>query len=318
MNKIVFLDASTVNLDGDVDFYNLEAIGDLEDYPNTKSEEEIIRRAEKADAIVVNKTVISRSIFEALPQLKHISIVATGYNNIDLEAATDHNVTVSNVQGYAKDCVPQYVFAMMLNFAVKLNNYNRDVKNGDWQKSGFFALLRYPTFELAGKTIGVVGYGAIGKGVVRIAKAFGMKVLVNTASGQSDDETDIVSIDQVYDKSDFVVLCCPLNESNYHMIDNRVLHKMKSNAYLINAGRGGLVNAKDLADALNNGVIAGAGVDVLETEPPTKDPLLEDVKNLVITPHTAWATVESRQRLIDEVALNIADCLNGGKRNVVN
>ena len=318
MNKIVFLDASTVNLDGDVEYSALENIGTLETYPYTKSESEIISRAKNADAIVINKLTISRKVLESLPKLKHISIVATGYNNVDLEAAREHNVTVSNVQGYAKDCVPQHVFAMMLNFAVKLMEYSRDVKKGDWQKASFFALLRYPTFELAGKTIGVVGYGAIGKGIVKLAQAFGMNVLVNKSSLSQVEGLRVVDKLQLYSESDFVVLCCPLTEDNHHMINSETLKKFKPSAYLINVGRGGLIDANSLVHALNNGVIAGAAVDVLEEEPPVADPLLGEVKNLIITPHTAWATVEARQRLVDEVAMNITECLKGGRRNVVN
>lgn len=318
MHNIVFLDAATVNLEGDIDFSSLEAIGQLEEYPNTKSADEIIRRAKSADAIIINKTVIDRTVLEALPNLKHISIVATGYNNVDLVAAREHSVSVSNVQGYAKDCVPQHVFAMMLNFAVRLGDYDKSVKKGEWQKSGFFALLKYSTFELSSKTIGIVGYGAIGRGVARVASAFDMNVLINRSSGKSEDGYEAVSIDQIYEASDFVVLCCPLTKDNYHMIDAKALESMKPSAYLVNVGRGGLVNGHDLAKALNKGEIAGAALDVLEVEPPVNDPLLNEVKNLTLTPHTAWATVEARQRLVNEVASNIADCLAGGNRNVVN
>jgi glycerate dehydrogenase len=314
--KIVFLDESTITLNKDMDFSCLEEIGEFISYFNSNASE-VIERAAGAECIIVNKVQITETIVRQLFDLKHIAVIATGYNNINLDATLKANIQVSNVSGYAKDCVPQHAFALILNLATRAYQYNCDIRKGEWQKSTSFTLLKYPTFELAGKTIGIIGFGAIGRGTAKIAKGFGMDIMVY-------DIADIVgdyrksSLEEIYEKADIVSLHCPLTADNKYMINSDILKKMKKSAILINTARGPLVDQKALADALDRGEIAGAGIDVLDKEPPRENPLLGDVKNLILTPHSAWSTKEARQRLINEVAENIKAYMKGKKRNIVN
>ncbi len=316
--KIVFLDESTVNLNGDISNSGLIALGEITTYPSTLTEEETIERCQGATHIIVNKVLVTEKVVNSLPDLQHVAVIATGTNNVDLNAMSAAGVGVSNVPGYAKDCVPQHVFALILNLATKANKYHADIMSGEWQKSKSFTLLTYPTFELSGKTIGVIGFGAIGKGVAKIAEGFGMKVMVSRKSGRSEGGYHNSPLEEIYDHADVISLNCPLTVENKYMINAEVLKRMKSSAILINTARGPLVNQYDLANALNSGEIAGAGIDVLDREPPTDNPLLGEVKNLILTPHSAWSTVEARQRLIDEVTENIKASLKNESRNIVN
>ncbi|MHC4394211.1 MAG: D-2-hydroxyacid dehydrogenase [Planctomycetota bacterium] len=317
--RIVFLDESTITLNSDMDFSSIKALGELVCYANS-SEAEAIERAGGAEMVIVNKVPMTKKVMKALPGLKHIAVIATGYNNVDISAAKAAGIRVTNVSGYAKDCVPQHTFALLLNLATRAWEYNRDIRNGQWQKSSTFTLLRYPTFELAGKTIGIVGFGAIGRGVAHIAEAMGMEVMAYDVVDLKDGEykKSKSSLDEIFEKADVVTLHCPLTVDNKYMINRAVLEKMKSSAVLINTARGPLVDQAALAEALNNDEIAGAGIDVLEEEPPRDNPLLGNVKNLIMTPHSAWSTREARQRLIDEVAENIKAFSQGRGRNIVN
>ncbi|MHC4737907.1 MAG: D-2-hydroxyacid dehydrogenase [Planctomycetota bacterium] len=316
--KVVFLDVATINLNDDMDFSSIKAIGELVCYANS-SEAEAIERGGGAETVIVNKVPMTKRVMGSLPGLKHIAVIATGYNNVDISTAREAGICVTNVRGYAKDCVPQHTFALILNLATRTCDYNRDIRNGRWQKSGFFTLLSYPTFELAGKTIGIIGFGAIGRGVARIAEAMGMKVMTYDVGDFEDDEykKSRSSVDEIFEKADIVSLHCPLTADNKYMVNREVFKKMKSSAILINTARGPLVDQAALAEALNNDEIAGAGIDVLDEEPPRDNPLLGDVKNLIMTPHSAWSTREARQRLIDEVAENIKAFSEGRERNII-
>ena len=314
--KIVFLDASTITLNNDMDFSQIKALGELVCYPNS-NQAETIQRAADAQTVIVNKVPMTEKVINSLPVLKHIAVIATGYNNVDISVAKEAAVRVTNVSGYAKDCVPQHTFALILNLATHAHDYDRDIRKGDWQKSSIFTLLKYPTFELAGKTIGIIGFGSIGRSVARIAKAMQMTTIVYDVADFDDAEYKNSSLDEIYQKADIVTLHCPLTADNKYMINRDVFEKMKSSAILINTARGPLVDQAALADALNNDQIAGAGIDVLDEEPPGDNPLLAGVKNLIMTPHSAWSTREARQRLIDEVAENIKAFSQGAARNTV-
>lgn len=316
--KIVFLDESTITLDGDMDFSGIKALGELVCYANS-SESEAIERAGGAETVIVNKVPMTKRVMGVLSELKHIAVIATGYNNVDISAAQAAGIRVTNVRGYAKDCVPQHTFALILNLATRSYEYNCDIRKGEWQKSSIFTLLRYPTFELAGKTIGIIGFGVIGRGVAHIAEAMRMKVMAYDMMDFEDGEykKGRSTLDEIFEKADIVTLHCPLTTDNKYMVGRDVFEKMKSSAILINTARGPLVDQAALAEALNNGWIAGAGIDVLDEEPPGDNPLLGDVKNLIMTPHSAWSTREARQRLIDEVAENIKAFLEGRGHNVI-
>ncbi len=315
--KIVYLDEAAVNLDGDIDYSTLKKLGNLTCHASTKSDREAIDRLQSAEVLLTNKYPISEKLIAQLPGLKHVAETATGFNNIYIDACKRAGVSVSNVPGYSTDSVAQHVFTMILNLATRIHNYDADIRNGEWGKSDVFTLLKYPTFELKGKTLGVVGFGAIGKEVARIGQAFGMNVLVNRKSQKHEGGFVLVSMDELLEQSDVISLCCPLTKENKYMIDETALKKMKPNALLINTARGALVNQADLATALNEGQIGGAGIDVLDEEPPKDNPLLGEVKNLILSPHSAWSTREARQRLIDEVALNVEAFAKGEKRNWV-
>ena len=313
--KIVFLDESTVTKD-DIDFSSVKSLGDYAAYPNS-DEKQIIERAAGAEVVIANKAPMNKNVIGALDKLRMISVIATGYNNVDLEAAKEKDVRVCNVAGYAAGSVPQHTFALILNLATKAYLYDRDIKSGAWQKASSFTLLTYRTFELAGKTIGIIGFGTIGRGVARIAEGFGMKVLAHDACGIKDSKHPNTGLDTVFRESDIVTVHCPLTEDTRDLIDAGALAKMKKTALVINTARGGIVDEKALAEALDAGTIAGAGVDVLTEEPPKNGNILIQAKNVIMTPHSAWSTREARQNLVDETAGNIRAFNEGRERNVV-
>ncbi len=314
--RIVFLDESTVNLNGDIDLSAIQSLGQLVCFDNSTEEDALVRGA-GARILIVNKVPMTARVFDNLAGLGHVAEVATGTNNIDSAAAAQAGVSVSNVPGYASSCVAQHVFALILNLATHVHEYDRDVKAGDWQRSAVFTLLTYPTFELAGKTLGIVGFGAIGREVARIAQVFGLRILVHTRSPRSGTPYLFCSLPEIFKESDIVTLHCPLTKENRGMVTYDLLRSMKKNAIFINTARGPLVDQEALAQALNQGWIAGAGLDVLEQEPPRANPLLSGVKNLIITPHSAWSAREARQRLIDQAAENIKAFQEGRERNLV-
>lgn len=313
--KIIFLDESTITLN-DIDFSGLKSLGAYYGYPNS-DEEKIIERAAGAETVIANKAPMTGKVIRSLGKLQLITVIATGYNNVDLPAAKEKGVRVCNVAGYAAGSVPQHTFALILNLATKAYLYNEDAKSGKWQKASSFTLLAYPTFELAGKTIGIIGFGTIGRGVARLAESFGMKVLAYDSCGIKDSKHTNSNLDLVFGEADIITVHCPLTEETRNLVDAAAFARMKKTALVINTARGGIIDEQALARALNTDRIAGAGVDVLTEEPPKNGNPLLTAKNIIITPHSAWSTVEARQRLVDETAENIKAFIAGQKRNVV-
>ena len=315
--KIVILDADTVTRN-DVSLDGITALVEAEVYGFTPNEL-IPERLADADAVICNKCLITRQVFDACPRLKYVGLFATGYNNVDLEAATDHGAVVCNVPGYSTDAVAQHTFALILGHYNKTADYAATVDKGGWINYRLFSYFGIPTFELAGKTLGIIGYGAIGRRTAQIARAFGMKVVTHTRSPQKvQDGTPCLSLEELLRLSDIVSLHCPLTAENTRLINASTLALMKPSALLINTARGGLVDEAALADALNSGRIAGAGIDTLTFEPMREDCALFQAKNCIITPHVAWAPIETRERLLGLVAENLRAWRDGSPVNVVN
>ncbi|TIH12972.1 D-2-hydroxyacid dehydrogenase [Marinifilum sp. JC120] len=317
--KTIILDGYTLN-PGDNPWTGLEEICELTVHDRTEPED-IIERAADADIILTNKTALSAKIIKKLPRLKFISVLATGYNVVDLEAAAARNIPVSNVPGYSPPSVAQHVFALLLNHSNRVAMHDRAVKEGQWAQQKDFCFWNAPLIELAGKKIGIVGFGDIGKKVGTIANSFGMEVLVYAPRPKPAPEYtpfSFVSLEELFREADAVSLHCPLTADNEKFVDKKLLSTMKSNAYLINTARGPLINETDLAAALTSGIIAGAALDVVEEEPMMPGNPLSGTPNLTITPHIAWATLEARSRLTDTTVENVKAFLNGKTVNVVN
>lgn len=317
--KTVILDGYTLN-PGDNPWTGLEEICELSIYDRTKPDQ-IIGRASDADIILTNKTILSAEIINALPKLKFISVLATGYNVVDLEATTAKNIPVSNVPGYSPPSVAQHVFALLLNHANRVAMHDQAVKEGQWAQQKDFCFWNAPLFELAGKKIGIVGFGDIGKKVGIIANSFGMEVLVYAPRPKpAPDYTpfSFVSLEELFQKADVVSLHCPLTDGNEKFINRDLLSTMKTNAYLINTARGPLINEEHLAEALTKGTIAGAALDVVEREPMLPGNPLSGTPNLTITPHIAWATHEARSRLTATTVANVKAFIDEKAINVVN
>jgi len=302
---------------GDIDFSSIEACGQFTSFPNT-SDGEVFERCRDSGIIIANKVKMSRPVIGSLPKLRMSSVIATGYNNVDLEYAGEKGIRVCNVPGYAVHTVPQHTFTLILNLATKVCRYNADVAAGEWQNASSFTLLKYRTFELYGKTLGIIGLGSIGKSVADIASAFGMRVICFSKNIDQYKEYEKVDLITLLKESHIVTIHCPLTPETLNMIGKRELSLMRPSALLINTARGGIVNEEALAEALNNDIIAGAGTDVLSTEPPSEGNVLLSAKNCIITPHSAWSTVEARQLLVEETAENIRAFIRGERRNVVN
>ncbi|MBQ8337877.1 MAG: D-2-hydroxyacid dehydrogenase [Oscillospiraceae bacterium] len=317
--KIVVLDGKALAAD-DLNYNEFAKYGELTFYENT-APEQTIERIGSSDVVLTNKVVISREVMEACPSVRLIIVMATGYNVIDLDAARDHGITVTNIPAYSTDSVAQYVFACILNYCNRISEHAESVKKGDWIKSDTFSYRVAPLYELAGKTIGIVGFGAIGKAVAKIAKAFEMNVLIYSRTIYPQFESANLKFVDLYtllENSDFVSLHCPLTASTRNLISLEQLKKMKNSAMLINSSRGPVVNESDLADALKSGTIAAAALDVLCYEPMSEDCPLKDAPNCVITPHIAWAPLETRQRLMSIAIKNLESYLNGTPQNTVN
>jgi len=303
--KIAFLDEDTVSLNGDVDLSSIKALGTYRGYSLLPFDNPI-PSCKDADIVIANKVNMSRNILEQLPQLELICVAATGYDNIDVQAAKQLGIHVSNVAGYATKTVVQHVFAMILMFSNRILSYQENVHRGAWQKSKMFGLLRYYTFELHGRVFGIIGFGAIGREAARIAEAFGMRVMASDIIDIEHFGYENHSVDEVLSASDIISLHCPLTEHTKNLINRESIEKMKTTAILINTARGGIIHEQDLARALKDGRIAGAGVDTLSVEPPVdENPLLGGVPNLIITPHSAWSARDARQRLMDMIAERI-------------
>ena len=315
--KILIADCSTLMQNNDLPITVFEEYGDVVYNPNI-SREELLATVHNYDMILCNKTVIDKAVLEKAEKLKYIGLFATGYNNIDTAFASDKGITVCNAGSYSTSAVAQQTFAYILNHYNAINKYNNFVQNGGWQQSPTFSVLCFPTDELKDKTIGIIGYGSIGKRVADIALSFEMKVLVHTRTPKNDSRVRFVSLDELLANSDIITPHCPLNEQSREMFNKETFAKMKDGAFFINTARGGVVNEQDLADALKSGKLSAAAIDVLNEEPMNKANVLKGIPNLIITPHTAWAPLATRQRLLGIVEDNIKAFLTGTPTNKVN
>lgn len=315
--KGVFLEEKAISR-GDISLDELSELLDLTVYENT-TEENKYEHISEAEVVFDNKVIMDEELFDKCPNIKYVGVCATGYNVIDLEAARKRNITVTNVPSYSTDSVVQLTWAFILEQVCNLEVHTKSVKSGDWTESEIFCYWLEPITELAGKTLGIIGYGNIGRKVARIAKSFGMNVIVNTAHPEKYDDDGIIFTDkdELFATSDIITLHCPLTGDTKEIIRKENIDKMKDNVRLINVSRGGLVNEADLADALNSGKVLSAGVDVVLTEPMDKDNPLLEAKNILITPHMAWASVEARKRLVREITENFRAYLDDEKRNLV-
>lgn len=313
--KIVILDGFTTN-GGDLSWNGISELGDLTVYDRT-APGEVIDRCHGAEAVLTNKVIITDEVMQALPQLKYIGVMATGYNVVDIDAARRRGIVVTNVPAYSTPSVAQMVFAHLLNITNQVALHDRQVHEGRWAGNQDFCFYSAPLIELASKQMGIVGLGQTGSAVAKIALALGMRVMAFTSKSQESLPEGIIkgSLDEMFATSDVVSLHCPLTPDTKHIVNAARLATMKPSAIVINTGRGPLVNEQDLADALNNGTIAAAAVDVLSTEPPTADNPLLAARNCHITPHIAWASQAARARLIDTLASNLKGYISG---NVVN
>ena len=313
--KIVILDGFTTN-GGDLSWNGISELGDLTVYDRT-APSELIDRCLGAEAVLTNKVIITDEVMQALPQLKYIGVMATGYNVVDIDAARRRGIVVTNVPAYSTPSVAQMVFAHLLNITNQVALHDRQVHEGRWAGNQDFCFYSAPLIELAGKQMGIVGLGQTGSAVAKIALALGMRVMAFTSKSQESLPEGIIkgSLDEMFATSDVVSLHCPLTPDTKHIVNAARLATMKPSAIVINTGRGPLVNEQDLADALNNGTIAAAAVDVLSTEPPAADNPLLSARNCHITPHIAWASQAARARLIDTLASNLKGYISG---NVVN
>ncbi len=316
--KIVLLDAHTAN-PGDISWQPLELIAPCEVHARTPLEQTIARCA-GAVIVITNKAPLTREIIVALPDLKYIGVTATGFNVVDVIAAKERGIVVTNVPGYSTPAVAQHVIALMLELTNHVGHAAKSVEAGGWVKCPDFCYWDHPIIELADRTLGIIGYGEIGSAVARIAVAFGMKVIASkrTWNERPPAGVEAAELDDIFRESDVISLHCPLTDATKHLISQRTLDLMKREAFLINTGRGPLVDEAALAKALNEGGIAGAGLDVLSLEPARADNPLLTAKNCLITPHVAWASRESRSRLIDITAANVRAFLAGRPVNVVN
>ncbi len=313
--KICILDWTTVT-SGDINPDVFREFGDVVCYEltnNTEAAEQI----GDAEMVLCNKVIISREVMERCPKLKYIGLFATGYNNIDIEAAKERGITVCNAGSYSTMAVAQQTFAYILEFYSRIAEYDRFVKDGGWISSRTFSRFPMRTWELYGRTLSIIGFGSIGKAVAGIASAFGMNVLVNTRTVPKNCPYTVTDRETAFAQADIRTIHCPLTPETTEIVNEKTLSLMKSTALLINTSRGGTVNEYALANALNSGQIAGAALDVLKDEPMSPDTPLKDAKNCIITPHTAWAPLETRQRLIGIVCENIRAYLNGSPQNII-
>ncbi len=316
--RIVVLDGYTLN-PGDQSWEDLMSLGKCEIFDRTNPDE-VLKRSEGAEIILTNKVVLDREIIESLPFLKYIGVTATGYNVVNIEVADERHIPITNVPEYATKSVVQMVFAMLLEMTQQVALHAETVRNGRWTNNPDFCYWDKPLIELDGLTMGIIGFGKIGREVAGIARVFGMKVLVNDIDKNIPLEQYItfVGLDKLFTESDIISLHCPLTPETMKIVNAGRLAQMKNTAFLINTGRGPLVNEYDLAMALNSGTIAGAGLDVLSVEPPGADNPLLSARNCFITPHIAWATLASRKRLMSAVVENVRAYLRGAPVNVVN
>lgn len=317
MNAVI-LDGYTEN-PGDLNWDYLESVFNLTVYDRTPKEL-IIERAKDAEVVIVNKVAITREILENLPKLRFVATLATGFNQLDTVALRERNIPVSNIPSYSTNAVAQTVFSFILEFTNRVGHYTTSVKEGEWSACKDFCYWNTPLNELSGKTLGIIGFGKIGRRVSEIALAFNMNVLVYTPSGkkEADERVKFTTLEEVQKISDYITLHCPLTDATTELVNKEFISKMKDGASLINTARGAVINEKDVADALNCGKLSYFGADVLSNEPPKKDNPLLSARNTFLTPHIAWAAYETRLRLLEILNGNIKAFLEGNPTNVVN
>ena len=311
--KIVLTDAQTV-LDNLVNADTLKQFGEVEEFGLLRYDE-VAEKIADADMVVCNKTLLDKNTLRLAKNLKYIGLFATGYNNIDIDYCKEHNIAVCNAGSYSTNAVAQHTFALILEHFNNTANYNKYVQDGLWKRSKTFSPFVYPLSELAGKTLGIVGFGNIGKAVAKIANAFEMRVIAFNRSEKQADGVEFVSFDTLLEQSDIVSVHCPLNSESQDMFDKNAFAKMKKGALFVNTARGGVMVEQDLFDALQSEHLGGAAIDTLRVEPMEEDCILMGAKNCIMTPHIAWAPVETRVRLMNIVADNIRAFLNGTPQN---
>lgn len=315
--KIVIPDKKTIS-NGDINFNCFKELAEVTEY-ELSGVELLPERIKDADIILCNKTPMNEQTLKNAKNLKYIGLFATGYNNVDLEYTKSRGITVCNAADYSTDAVAQHTFALILDHCSRVTEYNAFVQNGEWIKSDVFSPFVYSMRELSGKTIGIVGFGSIGRAVAKIAVAFNMKVLFYSRSGKTAPEgTEQVDLNTLVSKSDFVTVHCPLNKDSERMFNAELFTKFKKGAMFINTARGGVVDEIALKNALENGTLSAAAVDVIDVEPMSVGCPLLGAENLTVTPHVAWAPTETRARLIGIVYDNLKSYLNGKPKNVVN
>ncbi|MEM7658413.1 MAG: D-2-hydroxyacid dehydrogenase [Bacteroidota bacterium] len=313
--NIVILDGYAAN-DGDLNWAAFERLGQLTVYPRTPHDA-IMARSVEAEALITNKTPIGADLIQQLPKLRYLGLLATGYNVVDVEAAKARNIPVCNAAGYGTNSVAQHTFALLLGLCNQTAIHDQSVHRGEWVQAPDWTYRKAPMVELAGKTLGIIGLGAIGQQVANIGMAMGMEVIAYNRSPRQIPDVSMAPLEVVFRRSDVLSLHCPLTAENARFVNQPRLSWMKKGAYLLNTARGGLIDESALAQALHSGQLAGAGLDVLSTEPPrTNNPLLS-APNCLITPHNAWGSQEARQRLIDIAAGNLQAFLSGNPRNNV-
>lgn len=314
--RIVVLDGFTLN-PGDLTWDPLRALGECAIHDRTPHAE-IVARAADADIVLTNKCALDGEMLERLPRLRYIGVLATGCNIVDTATAAARGIPVTNVPGYGTASVAQHVFALLLELAQRAGHHAATVREGRWSEAADFCYWDFPLVELAGRTLGIVGFGEIGRAVAAIGRAFGMSVIAVTRTPRNEPGVRFVGMDELFSTADVVTLHCPLTPETHGLVHAARLAQMKPDAFLINTGRGPLVVEQDLADALNAGRLAGAGLDVLSSEPPPRDNPLLLAKNCLITPHIAWATRAARSRLMDTALANLTAFLGGEFQNVIN
>lgn len=320
MKNIVILDSKPLN-PGDISFKDLEKLGKLTVYKKCPNDsEEIIKRAKDAEILLVCYVKITREIMENLPNLKYIGVLSTGFDNIDIKAAKDLGIVVTNVPAYGTEAVAQFALALLLEITTRVGHHDREVKSGRWKKAGFWYFGDYPLIELYGKTIGILGLGQIGLAAAKIYKAMGMEVLAYNRS-QNDEAKSIVkyvSLNEIYEKSHIIDIHLPLTKDTENIINEKSISKMKDGVILINTARGGLIDEKALMAGLDSGKVFAAGLDVNKTEPINDDNPLLAYENIILTPHMGWGPVETRERLLHIGISNIQSFLKGESKNKVN
>ena len=317
--KIVVLDGYTLN-PGDLSWDGFEALGDFHCFDRT-AKDRVAEQIGDADVVITNKTPISRETMNSCPDIKYIGVLATGYNIVDTAAAAEMGIPVTNIPTYGTAAVAQFVFALLLEICHHVGDHCEAVKRGDWERSPDFCFWEHPLIELAGKTLGIIGFGKIGQATGRIAQAFGMNVLAcdtNQDLSLENENLKYVELHDLLQKSDIISLHCPLFDSTKGIINNQTISQMKDGVIIINTSRGPLIVEKDLAEALKAGKVKAAGIDVVSSEPISGDNVLLKAPNCIITPHIAWAPQESRKRLMDIAVDNLKAFIQGRRVNVVN